>query len=370
MSVKITSSEKSTANAWLKVDLGALADNYSLFKSKLADNTQAGAVIKANGYGLGAKQVLAALENQNCPIYFVATLEEALEIRPLTQKTIAVLGGLYYGAEQVYIHENILPVLNSLEEIDRYTSIAENLNIALPCLIQFDTGMSRLGLGEDETLILHQEPARLKGLFVEYMISHFACSDELDHPMNNAQFEKFVDATEPFPKIKKSLANSSGVMRSHDYHFDLIRPGIGLYGGNPTPETTNPMKPVAHLYARVLQVRNVKKDDSVGYSATYRFDKNTQVATVALGYADGFLRSISNNGHFYFEDQPCPIIGRVSMDAVTVNVGALKNNPKPGDMMEVLGKNQSVDELANNAGTIGYEILTDLGRRYNRSYSG
>jgi len=356
-----------SACAWLSIDLKALAANYNIFKGMAA----AGGVIKADGYGLGVAQVFAALENQGCPFYFVATVDEALQLRALTRKPVAVLGGLYDGAEDIYAQENIIPVLNSLAQIGRWREMAEQRGIALPALIQFDTGMNRLGLGRDETAKLHAEPERLKGLNVLYMMSHFACADEEGHAMNEEQHKRFIAATAPFPSIKKSLANSAGAFRSSAYHFDLLRLGMALYGLNPTPEKANPMKPVARLDARILQVRNVSKNETVGYSATYRFEKNTRVATVALGYADGFLRSLSSRAertaHLYYNGVPCPLIGRVSMDAVTLDVGHIANI-QAGEIVEVMGPHQDADTLAAAAGTIGYEILTDLGRRYHRKY--
>lgn len=364
--------QHSTASAWLSIDLGALALNYNIFRDMAEDGCEVAGVIKADGYGLGVDQVLAALESQDCPFYFVATLDEALHVRRLTQKPVAVLGGLYRGAEEEYIHHNITPVLNSLHDIDLWRMTATQHGIALPAIVHFDTGMSRLGLGRDETAELHERLERLEGLHIAYMMTHLACADEKDHPMTAQQYELFTQACAPFPQVKKSLCNSSGAFRAQAYHFDLIRPGMALYGLNPTPEKQNPMRPVVSLQARILQVRTVKKDESVGYGATYRFNKETKVATVALGYGDGFLRALSSRpdrlARLYYNGTPCPIIGRVSMDAVTIDVGHLDDVPEPGDAVEVMGPHQDADALASAAGTIGYEILTDLGKRYHRDY--
>lgn len=367
-----SSERPASASAWLTVDLGALAANYNIFRALAGPQTQVAGVIKADGYGLGVAQVYAALENQGCPFYFVATLDEALYLRTLTRKPVAVLGGLYRGAEDVYIHENIVPVLNALADIELWHAAAARHGVRLPAIIHFDTGMNRLGLGADETARLHQEPERLAGLTILYAMTHFACADEINHKLTQDQYERFKAATAPFPAIRKSLANSSGAFRSKDYHYDLLRPGMALYGLNPTPETANPMHPVVTLDARILQVRNVRERETVGYSATYRFDKNTLIATVALGYADGFLRSLSSRpertASLYYNGTACPIIGRVSMDAVSIDVGHLATLPQPGESVEVLGPHQDADTLAAAAGTIGYEILTDLGKRYHRIY--
>lgn len=357
-----------SASSWLTVDLGALAANYNLFKDKAAPGCRAAAVIKADAYGLGAEKALAALENRGCPFYFVATPEEGSALRRLTQKPLAVLSGLYKGAESLYIHENLIPVLNSLEEIARWQKKAVQHQIPLRALVHFDTGMNRLGLGVDETAALHAEPGILKGLEILYMMSHFACADEKDHPMTVMQYARFMEATALFPAVKRSLANSAGAFCSPTYHFDLLRPGMALYGLNPTPWRDNPMKPVVTLRARILQVRAVKKGDTAGYGASYRFEKDGYAATVALGYADGFLRSLGNRGKLYYGDAACPIAGRVSMDAVIVDTGFLERQPVPGESMEVIGSHQDADSLAKDAGTIGYEILTSLGRRYYREY--
>jgi len=363
--------DTASASAWLTVDTGALAANYNIFKTMAGPKAQVGGVIKADGYGLGVAQVCAALEREGCPFFFVATLDEALFLRSLTRKPIAVLGGLYQGAETLYVENNIVPVLNSLAAIDAWRAMAASGNTALQAIIHFDTGMNRLGLGKDETAQLHESKDIIKGLNILYMMTHFACADDTGHPMTGEQYERFKAATAPFPAIKKSLANSSGAFRSKDYHFDLLRPGMALYGLNPAPETANPMQPVARLDARILQVRDVSKGETVGYSATYRFEKNTKVATVALGYADGFLRSLSSRegrtANLYYNGTSCPIIGRVSMDAVTLDVGHIAHI-QAGETVEVMGPHQDADTLATAAGTIGYEILTDLGKRYHRTY--
>ncbi|PJB72263.1 MAG: alanine racemase [Alphaproteobacteria bacterium CG_4_9_14_3_um_filter_47_13] len=366
-------SSRKHASAWLRIDLGALAANYNIFKTLALPGCKVAGVIKADGYGLGVDQVFAALETQSCPFYFLATLDEALHIRRLTKKPVAVLGGLYKGAEDIYCHENILPVLNSLEDISNWQKKASTLGIKLPALLHFDTGMNRLGLDAQEAQTLCRDPARISGLDILYLISHFSCADEKNHPATKVQYDKFVKISSFFPAVKKSLANSSGSFRAKEYHFDLLRPGMALYGLNPVPEQENPMKPVVRLDTRILQIRSVIKNETVGYGETYRFDKNTRLATVALGYADGFLRSLGNSTNdrkavLYYNGIACPVVGRVSMDAVTLDIGHLDPCPVAGETMEVIGAHQTADDLATAAGTIGYEILTSLGSRYFREY--
>jgi alanine racemase len=200
-------------------------------------------------------------------------------------------------------------------------------------------------------------------------MSHFASADEQDQELTQIQHQRFEGITKYFPDTPKSLANSSGLFRSKDYHYDMVRPGYALYGGNPTPETTNPMHNVVSLESRILQIRTCKKGETIGYGASYTFDKDTTTATLALGYADGFFRAHSNKAKLYYNNQPCPVIGRVSMDLVTIDISNITGKPPiQGDAVEILGANQSVDDLAISAGTIGYEILTSLGARYKREY--
>lgn len=363
-----TDSGSDGASAWLTVDLGAIAANYDLFRNMAGPGCLTAAVVKADAYGLGAGQVVAALENCGCPFYFVATLDEALHLRRLTAKPVAVLGGPYRGAEDEYVAARLMPVLNSLADIESWRGTAERHQVPLPALVHFDTGMNRLGLGPDEAARLRDDPEAAEGLAVPYVMSHFACADETDHPMTARQCALFLEAAALFPAAGKSLANSSGVFRSESYRFDMIRPGMALYGLNPTPEAANPMMPVVRLEARVLQVRTVRKGESAGYGATFRFEKDARTATVALGYADGFLRSLGTRGVLYWNGGRCPIAGRVSMDTVIVILGDTGPEPRPGEAMEVIGPAQDADALAVAAGTIGYEILTGLGSRYHRRY--
>ena len=230
--------------------------------------------------------------------------------------------------------------------------------------------MNRLGLGSVETDKLLREMEMLDGLDVVGIMSHFACADEKGHPLNDVQYGVFSEIARAFPNAEKSLSNSSAIFRDSRYHFDVARPGMALYGLNPTPEAQNPMQPVVTLKVPIVRTRIVYKDASVGYGATYRFEKDTPIATVSAGYADGILRALSNKGSFYWKGYHCPIRGRVSMDLTTVDLSAVPENerPRPGDFMEVIGNHQSADELAADAGTIGYEILTALGNRYERFY--
>lgn len=346
----------------ITIDLAALGANYDLIKSKVAPSCMVAAVVKANAYGTGIEHAAKVLETKDCPYYFVATLEEGLQLRKFTEKPIAVLGGLYPGAENEYGIHGIIPVMNSVEEIRRDT-------YNRPAIWHIDTGINRLGLDTNDIISLLEAGYRLPAI----VMSHFACSDEARHPLNQTQARRFSDTVIHFRDAKKSLANSSAIFRDPAWHHDMVRPGMALYGLNPTPEKANPMQPVVTLETRLLQVKPARANDTVGYGATYTIPKNTTIGIVGLGYADGFLRSGSSSAKLFWQGQPCPVLGRVSMDLIAVDLGGLRQDqplPHDTDWLEVLGPHQSADQLATSCGTIGYEILTGLSRRSERVYKG
>ncbi len=364
------------ASAWLTVDLSALAENYRILRAKTTTGCRTAAMVKADGYGLGAAAVSTRLYDEDCRDFFVATLDESLSLRKnlsaggRSDAFIGMLGGVIPEACADYEALEITPVLNSLHDIEVWRAHAQKAGKRLPAVLHIDTGMNRLGLRPEEARTLASDKSARDGIDLKLIMSHFACSDEKDHPMNEAQAQKFAQTAALFPGVPKSLANSSGVFRSSAYHHDMIRPGMALYGLNPVPELKNPMRPVAYLNARILQMRPVKAEETVGYSATHTFKRDSMIATLSVGYADGFLRSSSGRAVFYYKGAACPLRGRVSMDLVTVETGHLAQQPQPGDVMEILGEHQDADTLAATAGTIGYEILTSLGPRYYRVYKG
>ncbi len=363
----MTTDNMETASGILTIDLEALAKNYKLLKSTVGSSCGIAGIVKANAYGLGLKEVADTLIKQNCSKFFVANLDEALSLRKISSDIdIHVLGGLFKGAEDIYIEHNIIPVLNCLDDIERFKNINSERNNAV---LHFDTGMNRLGLDSAETDKLLNDMSLINNLNLTYIMTHFACADEKDNPMTAQQADEFKRIAQYFSNTPKSLANSPAIFRNDDYHCDLARPGIALYGGNPTPETENPMHNVVDLKCRILQIREGKIGDTVGYGATRTLKKNTQIATVAIGYADGFLRSNSDKAYVYWQDQRCPVLGRVSMDLITVDISDITGQkPQIGDMIEIIGANQTIDDLANSAGTISYEIITSLGARYKRQY--
>lgn len=357
--------------AILTISLLSLRRNYRLLKNMANSGARAGAAVKANAYGLGAAEVSKALFAEGCRDFFVFTPEEGIALRRvLSAAAIYVLRGFQDDMAEEYPSHDLIPVLGSLSQIDAYKNLAARENKKLPAFLDFNTGMNRMGLQNVEAEKLAADPSLLQGIDVKCIMSHFACADEPGHPMNESQYENFRLIAKNFPLAEKSLANSSGIIRDRKYHFDLLRPGIALYGGNPAPETKNPMEPVVSLYAPVIRTRAVGKGEGVGYNATYVFNVEGCVATVAAGYADGFPRSLSNKGALCWKDYRCPIRGRVSMDLVTVDLSAVPESerPRPGEMMEILGPHQDIEALAKDAGTISYEILTSLGNRYRREY--
>ncbi len=370
------------AGGLLTVDLAALKANYRRLVAEGA-GTPVAAVVKADAYGLGAERAAPALWDAGARIFFVALPDEALTLRRVlpAEAEVYVLGGLFgAGAERDYLAAGIRPVLNSLEEIARWAALAAAEGRALPAALHVDTGMSRLGLPTDELARLAAEPERLAGVEPAWLISHLACGDTPDHPLNREQLQAFRAARERLPRMKASLANSPGSFLGADFRFDLLRPGAALYGVNPTPGNPNPMAQVVRLQGRILQVRVIDPPMTVGYGAAFRAKRRTTIATVGLGYADGFLRSLSGQGRAWVSVAAgaggegtavaVPLVGRVSMDLITLDVTDLPETPPVGGFVDLFGPGQQLDDLADAAGTIGYEILTSLGRRYRRVYEG
>jgi alanine racemase len=359
----------------LTVDLAAIADNYRRLKSAFQERALA-AVVKADGYGLGAERVAPVLVKAGARSIFVAQLEEALRLRPVLDAchpaiALYVLNGLAPGTEAEFADNTILPVLNSLGEIEAWGRFARQRDTALPAAVHLDSGICRLGLPPDEVEALRAAPERLDGIAPTCILSHLACADEPDHPMNGEQLAALKAALTALPRAPVSFCNSSGIFLGPDYHFDLGRPGVALYGVNPTPAAPNPMRPVVRLQARILQVRAIDAPQAVGYGATHRATGPARIATVAAGYADGYLRSISSRGHAWVAGHRVPVVGRVSMDLLALDVTAVPpEHLRPGDWAELINDKQDVDALAREAGTIGYEILTSLGARYRRVYLG
>lgn len=361
---------KGGASGYLTIDLSALRDNYLALAAQ-APAAVTSAVVKADAYGLGADIVAPVLYDAGCRHFFVAHIDEAISLRLHigADARIFVLNGLQPGNETSCAGLNIVPVLNSLEQVAQWSAHAARLGRTLPAALQIDTGMSRLGLAPFELEELHACPALLDGIELAYIMSHLACADEPDHEANGSQLAVMRNAAEMFADVPVSFANSGGVFLGADYHNSLMRPGVALYGGAPSSARPNPMKPVVGLNVAVVQTRTVPAGSFVGYGASLRTVGETRLATIAAGYADGIPRSLSNRGAAYYNGIRLPVAGRVSMDSITLDISALPEGTlKHGSLVEIIGPNQPLEAIAEDAGTIAYEILTRLGQRYRRTY--
>ncbi len=337
------------ADAWLEIDLAAIVANWRKLCARHPSGAVAG-VVKADAYGLGAGPVVRALYAAGCRQFFAAHLSEAVVVRAHAPEAMVVaLHPPMPGSEAAYAGHRIVPVLGSAADVARFGGAG---------ILHVDTGMNRLGLPMAEM-------AGLGGFAPGYVMTHLVASEEPDDAINAVQAGRFAQVCAAFPAAKRSLANSSGIFLGADFASDLARPGAALYGINPTPGRANPMRPVVRLRARVLQVRSIAAGDSVGYNATWRALRTSRIATVSVGYADGWLRSLSNRGHAVFDGAPVPLVGRVSMDLTTFDV---TDHPAigPGSWIDLLGPGRDADAVAADAGTNGYEVLTSLGARYQR----
>lgn len=361
---------RGSMSGYLTIDLGALVRNYEKLVAQVAP-ARAAAVVKADAYGLGADRVAPGLYAQGCRHFFVAQFAEALDLRPLlaADAMVFVLNGLQPGNEFSCAGHGIVPVVNSLEQWRQWAFAAKTLGHTVPAALQFDTGMSRLGLPPEDraTLVdLVKAESRIKVLFV---MSHLASADDADSEQNGDQRAEMDRIMAAFPKLDVCFANSGGIFLGKAYHGVLARPGIALYGGTPTTGCTNPMEAVVSLDVAVVQTRTVPAGTRVGYGASHVTTGEKRLATIAAGYADGLPRSLSGRGAVYCDGIRLPIVGRVSMDSITVDISALREDRlRLGSLLEVLGPHQTLEDVARDAGTISYEILTGLGQRYERHY--
>ncbi|RUW59118.1 alanine racemase [Mesorhizobium sp. M7A.F.Ca.US.008.03.1.1] len=367
---EVTATSEVAAGALLTIDLGAIRENYRRLKARLGDVRCAG-VLKADGYGVGAGQVAAALLREGCDIFFVALLGEGVALRRSLGPgpAIFVLNGIPPGAEADAVAANLSAVINSPEQLAAWRAAARRAGRKLPAAIQVDSGMSRLGMALRDVDRIAADPQAFDGIDIRYVMSHLACADEPEHPANEKQRSAFERLRKMLPEAPASLANSSGIFLGERFHYDLARPGAALYGINPTPAKSNPMLPVVWLQAKVAQTRSVEKGAGVGYGHTYHAQGPLRLATISFGYADGWQRRAASAA--WFEGARLPFLGRVSMDSIILDISALPvGRLREGDLVELLGPSQSVDDAAGHAGTIGYEILTSLGPRFHRRYVG
>jgi alanine racemase len=364
-----------SARAVLTVDLAALRANWARL-NQASGRAECAGVIKADAYGLGLAPIAKALTSEGCKTFFVASIGEgrlAREVQP--GATVYVLDGLLPGAEPHYAGFDLRPVLSSLAEVRDWAAYCRARRRPMAAALHIDTGMNRLGMPESELEQLAGAPDLLSAFETTLVMSHLACADHPDDPMNERQRQRFETLRAKLPPAPASLANSGGTFLGPRYHFDLVRPGIALYGGRAHEGAPNPMQTVVRLAAKILQVRELSPGETIGYGATYKVQRPARIATIAVGYADGFLRALSvatgePGSVGYIGDYPVPIVGRVSMDFITADVTDVPPDlARRGAWVEVMGHRVSVDDLTDRAGTIGYELLTRLGQRVYRVYA-
>jgi alanine racemase len=363
------------ATGVLTVDLDAIRANWRKLE-KTAVPAECSAVIKADAYGCGLEPVARALALAGCKTFFVATLDEARVARAAAPSAaLYVLGGFIQNTGDVYAKIDAKPVIGDLNELAEWDVFCRRTGWAGGAAIHIDTGMNRLGLTIAEAQgIIPRINAGDHG--ISLVMSHLACAESLNHPLNAKQLATFREIASLFSNVPTSLSNSSGIFLGSPFQFDLVRPGAALYGVNPTPEADNPMQGVVELKARVVQMRDVERGESVGYGATWTTRRPTRLAIVSAGYADGYFRAGGSNdgtrgAEVVVAGKRCPVAGRISMDLMAIDVTDLeKNAVRRGHLVTLIGEGITVDELAHHFGTIGYEVLTSLGPRYTRVYTG
>ena len=364
-----------TTTGVLTVDLDAIIANWRKLE-KTAVPAECAGVVKADAYGCGADQVARALSTAGCKTFFVATLGEARVVRAaVPTAAIYVLDGFFQNTGDAYAQIDCKPVIGDLNELAEWDVFCRRSGWSGGAAIHIDTGMNRLGLTVTEAQgIIPRINAGDHGITL--VMSHLASAELLNNPANARQLTTFREIASVFSGVPASLANSSGVFLGAQFQFDLVRPGAAVYGINPTPEADNPMQPVVELKARIVQIRNVERGETIGYGGTWTARRPTRIAIVSAGYADGYFRAASANdgtrgAEVVVAGKRCPIAGRVSMDLIAVDVTDLdKNAARRGHLVTLIGEGITVDELAHHFGTVGYEVMTSLGKRFARVYKG
>jgi len=372
-------------NATLRIDLHALARNWRRLNG-LTGKAETGAAVKAGAYGLGAEMVSLALSSAGCRTFFVANAVEGHEVlrgarkphmaaitrgdvRTANPIRVYVLNGVAPGGENDLISSGMRPVLNTMGDIERLSRLAREMETPVHCAVHVDTGMTRLGLLGRDVDRLRENPGLLGGLKVDFWMTHLACADERNHPMNREQLDLFRQRVRGLPEAPLSIANSAGIFLGNDWHLDLCRPGIALFGSNPEPNPGDPMEEVVHASARILEIHKIERDRTIGYGATHAVEPGTRIATCGVGYADGYLRSLSGKGFGVLDGHRVPLVGRVSMDLITFDVtGVPARVLERAEEISIIGGGVDIDELAAKGGTIAYELLTGLGGRFARQY--
>jgi alanine racemase len=354
----------------LTIDLAAVVANYRILATRVVPG-ECAAVVKGDGYGCGLDQVVTVLERAGCRTFFVANLAEARRVRALApEAVIYVFNGFSSAAGAAYVETYARPVINSSVELAEWDHFVSTSGWTGGAALHVDTGMNRLGLTIEEAVAIAGR-IQTDNHGISLLMSHLACAEQANHPLNDQQIRQFRELRSLFRGIASSLANSPGIFLDSSTYCDLVRPGYALYGGNPAPGRPNPMRPVVELKCRVLQVRSVPRGATVGYGAAWTAKRASRIAVMSAGYADGIPRAARPDGgpprEVIIADKRCPMVGRVSMDLLAVDVTDIPEGVVRRDAMATLiGGALTLDAMAAQAGTIGYEVLTNLGRRYHR----
>jgi alanine racemase len=369
----MNASGEGEAGGLLTIDLAAIAANWKRL-SGMTVPVECSAVVKADAYGCGIEHVVPALKKAGCRTFFVADLAEGRRVRACApDATIYVLNGLMPNTAGAFAASGLRPVISSTTELAEWDAFVASTDWHGGAALHVDTGMNRLGLTPEEAVAVAPR-LQAEGHGIKLLMSHLACADTPDHPMNDRQIRLFRELRIPFRGVASSLVNSAGIFLGGSAHCDLVRPGIALYGGNPIPGQKNGLRPVIELKGRITQVREIKKGDAVGYGATWIAARPTRLAVIAVGYGDGYFRAAGAAkgkapANVIIARKLCPLIGRISMDLLAVDVTDLPAGvARRGELATLIGDNIGIDQLAAASGTIGYEILTNLGRRYHRNY--
>ena len=368
-----------SAGLRLTVDLGALVENWREM-ARRSGKARTAAVVKADAYGLGIEDVGETLYSAGARDFFVATADEGATLRLYAPEArIFVLCGIWPGMERTFFENDLVPIIASEEQLTFWMSVLSDYG-DYPCALQVDTGFNRLGLPMEDAMALADDVSRPASFAPVLVMSHLACGDDPTNPMNRQQLEAFRKVSTAFEGIEASLANSAGIFLGPDYHFDLTRPGIATFGGEAVPGMANPMRPAATAEARIIQTRSVKAGETVGYGRALQLTRDSRLAIVSAGYADGYMRSQSSagvplrqtgvaGGHGFIAGHKVPVAGRITMDLTIFDVTDLPDHlVRAGDYIELFGNNILVDDAARAGGTIGYEMLTSMGLRHERRY--
>jgi len=357
------------ATGFIEIDTKAIAHNYKTLQLMMPQ-TICAAVLKANAYGFGIKAVAPVLRDQGCQAFFVAHLEEGLFLRDLLKEPqIYVLSGILPKTENLFVENSLIPVLNDFEMVKAWAKEAQNRGKKLSCALHFDTGMHRCGFDQKDVLTLLEELDVIKAFDVHFVMSHLTSSHDADHPMNSQQKASFDKLRLHFPNVKASLADTGGIYLGTSYHYDLARPGKGLFGLFLPPKEAVPLQQCIKLLGRILQIRNAYKGETVGYGATHTLTRNCKLATLGVGFADGYNRRLSNNAHVTIQGHKAPVVGRISMDYTVVDITDIPESLcHVGGWAELVNETITLDKLAGSIDIISRELSTGFGHRLHRMY--